>query len=58
MASTATWLPLTALVARLVDWVNLNHWMPTVMRFAFVPTGILSLVWEGPWPRKTIPLVI
>src|SRR5207245_11235454 len=50
--------PLTAFVARLVGWVNLNHCVPTVMRLALVPTGILSLVWVGPSPRSTMPLVI
>src|SRR5438067_4000792 len=56
--STALWLPLTASLARLVDWVNLNHCVPTVTTLALVPTGIFSLVWVGPIPRSTIPLVI
>ncbi len=57
-ASTAVLLPLTASLARLVDWVNLNHCVPTVIRLALVPTGIFSFVWVGPIPRRTIPLVI
>ena len=55
---TAVWVPLTALLARLVAWVNVNHCVPTVIRFAFVPTGIFSFVSAGPCPRRTIPLVI
>src|SRR5437899_1200782 len=51
-------LPLDAVLARLVAWVNLNHCVPTVMRLELVPTGILSLVWVGPAPRRTMPLVI
>src|SRR6266850_2627093 len=51
-------LPLEAVPARLVGWVNLNHCVPMVMRLEFVPTGILSLVWVGPAPRRTTPLVI
>src|SRR2546425_6866511 len=51
-------LPLLAVLARLVAWVNLNHCVPTVMRLELVPTGILSLVWAGPRPRRTMPLVI
>src|SRR5258708_25860270 len=48
LARVRVWVPLTASVARFVDWIRLGHWVPTVMRFEFVPTGILSLVWGGP----------
>src|SRR3989442_9696276 len=51
-------LPLLAVLARLVAWVNLNHCVPMVMRLELVPTGILSLVWVGPAPRRTMPVVI
>src|SRR5438309_326961 len=58
LASIARVLPLIASAARLVDSVNLKYWVPTLIRFAFVPTGIFSLVWVGPRPRSTIPFVI
>src|SRR5437879_12221562 len=51
-------LPLDAVLARLVAWVNLNHCVPTVMRLELVPTGILSLVGVGTAPRRTMHLVI
>jgi len=54
----AVWLPFTAFTARLVDCVNVNHWAPMVITFALVPTGIFNFVRVGPWPRRTIPLVI
>src|SRR5262249_24969895 len=50
--------PLTASAARLVDQPHVNQSIPIVMRLALVPTGILSLVCDGPWPRRTMPLVI
>src|SRR2546427_11583520 len=55
-ASVTVLLPLTASLARLVGWVNLNHCVPTVMRLSFVPTGTRSLVALGPIPRSTTPL--
>src|SRR5260370_41509556 len=58
LARTTVWLPLHASLGKLVDCVNLNHCVPTRIRAALVPTGMLILVWVGPWPRSTIPLLI